>query len=298
MIRLRPVVLAQVLLVYCVSVALGQLHTIRSQIDSLGRSIDGTLGVAIIDLSTGDTLSLHGDEHFPMQSVFKFPLALAVFDRIDKGLLRQSQVVTISEKELLPNTWSPIRDRHPGTSIDLSLDSLLYYVVSMSDNIGCDVLFRLLGGTARVRQYVRELGVHDISIVATEAEMHQDWSVQYRNWSTPRAMVQLLHLFNAGELLSEESTTRLWNMMADSPTGPRRLRGMLPPGCTVAHKTGSSGTDEEGVAAATNDVGVIRFPDGRCVAVAVFLKDSRASDVARDRVIALVGHAIAVGRSY
>ncbi len=284
--------LIPLLLVHCLSVALGQLYTIRSQFDSLAQSVDGTLGVAIIDLDTGDTLSLHGDDRFPMQSVFKFPLALAAFGRIDKGMLHRSQIIRISERELVSETWSPIRESHPATHLDLPLDSILYYTVSLSDNIGCDVLFRVLGRTDTVNQYVRGHGLQDIAIVATEAEMHRDWSVQYRNWSSPRAMAQLLRMFYTGTLLSNESTSRLWDIMASSPTGLQRLRAMLPSGSTIAHKTGSSGADDEGVAPATNDVGIIRFPNGRCAAVAVFLKDSRASEEARDRVIALVGKAV------
>ncbi len=284
--------LIPLLLVHFFSVALGQLHAIRSQIDSLAQSVDGTLGVAIIDLDTGDTLSLHGDERFPMQSVFKFPLALATFDRIDKGMLHRSQIIRIYERELVSETWSPIRESHPATHLDLPLDSILYYTVSLSDNIGCDVLFRILGRTDTVNQYVRGLGLQDIAIVATEAEMHRDWSVQYRNWSSPRAMAHLLRMFHTGTLLSDESTSRLWDIMASSPTGLRRLRAMLPNGSTIAHKTGSSGADDEGFAAATNDVGIIRFPNGRCAVVAVFLKDSRASEEARDRVIALVGKVV------
>ena len=75
--------------------------------------------------------------------------------------------------------------------------------------------------------------------------------------------------------------------MRTTKTFPTRLKGRLPAGTEVAHKTGSSGS-RDGVSAATNDIGIITLPDGRHLAVAVFLRDSKASAEARDAVIARV----------
>jgi len=80
--------------------------------------------------------------------------------------------------------------------------------------------------------------------------------------------------------------------MASSGTGLKRIKGLLPAGTVVAHKTGSSGTNDAGVAAATNDVGIIAFPDGRAVALVVFVSDSGASEEERDGVIAAIARAV------
>jgi beta-lactamase class A len=64
----------------------------------------------------------------------------------------------------------------------------------------------------------------------------------------------------------------------------------LPAGTVVAHKTGSSGT-HDGVTAATNDIGLITLPDGRKLAVAVFVTDARADSATRDKVIAQIAAA-------
>ena len=272
--------------------AFGQLDSARTKIDAIVHQAEGVVGVAVIDLRSGDTLTVRGDVHFPMQSVFKFPLALAALDQVDDGRMTLAQTIHISSADLLPDTWSPLREAYPSGNIDLPLDSLLRYTVAQSDNNGCDILFRLLGGTGVVSQYVHQLGVVNMSIAATEAEMHQGWDIQYRNWSSPLAMAQLLQLFHSGAVLSQATRDYLWQVMASSGTGLKRIKGLLPAGTVVAHKTGSSGTNDAGVAAATNDVGIIAFPDGRAVALVVFVSDSGASEEERDGVIAAIARAV------
>jgi beta-lactamase class A len=272
--------------------AVGQLTSVRAKVDSIVAIAKGIVGIAVIDLNKGDTLTMRGEERFPMQSVYKFPLALTVLDQVDKGTMALTQNIHITKADLHPDTWSPLRDTYPAKDIDLSLDSLLVYTVSHSDNNGCDILFRLLGGTAIVDQYVHKLGIMNMAIVATEEEMHQGWDVQYHNWSSPRAMAKLLQLFSKGNILSERSRNYLWRLMISSSTTPGRIKGLLPLGAVVAHKSGSSGTNDNGIAAATNDIGFIVFPDGRSVALVVFITESNASDEERDKVIASIARAV------
>lgn len=227
-----------------------------------------------------------------MQSVYKFPLAMTVLDRVDKGMFSLTHAVHISKTDLLPDTWSPLRDAYPSGNIDLPLDSLLKYTVSLSDNNGCDILFRFLGCTGAVDNYVHRFGIMDISIVATEEEMHQKWETQYRNWCTPLAMARLLQLFQNGKILSKEHRDYLWQIMVGTTTAAGRIRGRLPSDAVVAHKSGSSGRNANGIAAAANDVGIVRFPNGRRVALVVFVSESDASDTENDTVIAAVARAI------
>jgi len=269
-----------------------QSDSLKAKIESSLAGKKATIGISIIGPGGKDTLSINGNKHFPMQSVYKFPIALAVLDRVDRGTMTLGQAIHISKADLVPDTWSPLRNAYPAGNVDLPLDSLLKYTVSYSDNNGCDILLRLLGGTHVVDRYVRNLGISDMSIVATENEMHQGWEVQYRNWSSPRAMARLLQLYSDGGILSEASRNYLWQLMAATATAPGRIKGWLPPEAIVAHKSGSSGTNDEGLAAATNDIGIIAFPDGRRVALAVFVSDSDASDVERDAVIASIARAV------
>ncbi len=248
----------------------------------------GELGAAVLDLETGDTVGLNGTGRYPMQSVFKFPLAMAVLHEVDRGKLSLDQKIFVTPEDLLPDTWSPLREKYPQGNVHVTVDELLSLTVSLSDNNGCDILFRLLGGTEVVDRYVKSLGVTGMNIVADEEEMAKSWEVQYRNWCEPLAMVQLLRLFWEGNALSDTSTAYLRRIMEETTTGPARLKGLLPAGVRVAHKTGSSGTSTEGITAATNDAGIITGARGGAYAIAVFVKDSPDSQEAREGLIARV----------
>jgi beta-lactamase class A len=154
------------------------------------------------------------------------------------------------------------------------------------------MLFRLVGGPQAVEKYIHALGITHMAIVATEAEMHKDGNVQYRNWSSPAAMVQLLAEFYRKKLLSTTSQEYLWQTMVDCTTGPKKIKGLLPAAAVVAHKTGSSGTDERGLTAASNDVGIMTLPDSTHVAIAVFVTDAAADESQCEAVIARIAQAV------
>jgi beta-lactamase class A len=111
-----------------------------------------------------------------------------------------------------------------------------------------------------------------------------------RDTGTPNGTVQLLARLLHGELLSKSSTALLIDTLKATTTFPTRLKGLLPPGTVVAHKTGSAGP-VNGLATATNDSGVIFLPDGRQLAVSVYIKASTLSDAARDSIIARIARA-------
>jgi len=78
--------------------------------------------------------------------------------------------------------------------------------------------------------------------------------------------------------------------MADSNPGAMRLKRLLPKGTVVAHKTGTSGT-QNNITAATNDIGIITLPNGEHLAIAVFVSDSPADENIREAVIAKIAKA-------
>jgi beta-lactamase class A len=113
---------------------------------------------------------------------------------------------------------------------------------------------------------------------------------QYKNYSTPRAAVDLLKALQAGRGLSPGARELLLQDLADSTPGAHRIKGLLPPGTVVAHKTGTDGT-RNGKTAATNDIGIVTLPDGRHLALAVFVKDSIADEAQREGAIASIAKA-------
>lgn len=263
---------------------------LRGQVEQIAREAQGRVGAAVVVLETGETTALRGDEQFPMQSVYKLPISMAVLREVDGGKISLEQKVRVEQGDLIPTKGhSPVRDKHP-RGVELSVRELLRYTMVESDGTTSDVLLRLVGGPERVNAYLRGLGVEGIVVADTEAQLARDGEAQYRNWATPAAAVALLRALHEGRGLSAESRALLLQFMNETGTGPRRLKGLLPAGTAVAHKTGSSGTFG-GVTRATNDIGIITLPDGRHLAVAVFVADSTADTNAREGVIAKIARA-------
>jgi len=268
----------------------GDLTGLAAELDRIARETDGTLGAAVRLVETGETVVLNGDGRFPMQSVYKAPIGMAVLHEVDAGRLSLDAPIRVEAADLVPSGMhSPLRDAHPKGGV-VPLRELLRLSVEESDGTASDVLLRLVGGKAKAQGYLSSLGVEGIRIETTEGEMGRDYQAQYRSWATPGSAVDWLAALQQGKDLSPKSRALLLGWMTATKTFPTRLKGRLPAGTEVAHKTGSSGS-REGVSAATNDIGIITLPDGRHLAVAVFLRDSKADDAARNAAIAKVARA-------
>ena len=265
---------------------------LQDSIRIIAREAKGTVGVAYKMAGDASYEGINTSDHLPMQSVFKFHLALYFLHEVDKGELTLDQAVSISKTDWEPNEWSPLRDRYKTPPPSIPLIDLLSAIIVNSDNVACDILFRQAGGPQKLETYIHGLGIADISIKATEAEMHHSWPVQYTNWTTPAAMLTLLAKFDAGRLLSPQSTQLLIKWLSESPRIAARLKGLLPTGTPVAHKPGTSDTSPEGITAATNDVGIITLPNKKHLLIAVFVTDAKAAEPTRDWVIARIAQLV------
>ena len=264
---------------------------LQVQMASIAAATRGPVGAAVLVVEGGSVVALHGEQRFPMQSTYKLPIGMAVLHQVDLGRLSLNQRVRISPADLPPPPhYSPIRDKYPnGTSMTVS--KLLDEMISVSDNTASDILLTLAGGPQRVTAYLRGLGVQNMVVATSEKTMAQNEAVeQYRNWATPSAMADLLRVLQQGSGLSASSRHLLLGLMAGSKTGPHRIKGLLHAGTVVAHKTGSSGT-ENGFTRATNDVGLVTLPDGKHLAVVVFVSDTRATNAVQEAVIARIARA-------
>jgi beta-lactamase class A len=264
---------------------MAQKEDLRKEILKIANSKRADLGIYISGIEDQDTISFNGEKHYPMQSVFKFHIAIVVLNEVDQGRLFLDQKIHVGKEDLIQNTWSPIREEYPdGTT--LTLAEMLKYTVSQSDNIGCDLLLDLLGGTRTVNDYFHEKGYKDISILATEAEMHKDWPTQFLNWITPHESNKILNAFYGKELLSKQSTGFLSKIMTETATGKKRIKGQLPEGTVVGHKTGSSGTNEKGITAAVNNIGIVSLPNGKHFSISVFVSNSTEKLETNEKIIA------------
>ncbi len=267
-------------------------NALQSQIMQFASVAKGRVGVLAIRLETGEKVaSLNPQDHFPMQSVYKLPISMAIMKQVDDGKLTLAQKVRIDKEDYVGSkAHSPIRDKNPN-GIDLTVTELLRYALVESDGSASDALMKLAGGHKAVQDYVNSLPVSDLIVLNTERELSEDETAQYRNYASPNSAVALLRALFERRGLSESSQALLLKYMTQSTPGAKRLKGLLPAGTIVAHKTGTSGTDN-GVTAATNDIGIVTLPNGKHLAIAVFVSDSPADEATREGVIANIAKAI------
>jgi len=285
---IKKIILTLVILL-SVSNAFTQIEKLRNEIDNIIADKRARIGVAIKSEDGHDTLSINGLDKFPMQSVYKYHLALSVLNLVDNGKINLNDKVVIRKDDLLPY-YSPLREKYPEGNVELTIDELIQYAVSMSDNVACDLLFRLLGGPPVVNDFIKSQVINGISIVATEEEMHSGWDVQYRNFSTPVAAAELLNKFR-NKLIITSTYDYLWKVMTETSTGPKRLKGLLPEGTVVAHKTGTGPENKEGMTSAINDIGIVVLPNGKAFAIAVFVSDSYETMEINEEIIAKISMA-------
>lgn len=301
------------------------MKLLSREIPALAAKIHGgRLGVGVMNLESGESWSRGTARLYPMQSVFKMLLGAAALAEVDAGRLRLDEVIQLSGQTLSP-PWSPVADAYPARR-DYAVEELLTAAVSISDNTAADVLMRRIGGPGavtawlegkrlpelRVDRYERELQPESVGLAsfreawkgeaayrtamlsvapAVRAAAMQRYLHDPRDTATPRGMLEFLKTLQAGELISPASTRRLLRLMTATASGADRLKASLPRGAALAHKTGT-GRSDQGINAASNDVGVLTLEDGRAYAVCVFLVGARLDAKAADAVIADVGRVL------
>jgi len=287
----------------------------------LASRTDGLVGVAVRRVGgTAPAIILNGGTTFPMASTFKIAVACTILTRIDRGELKLDTMVPVEPSIIVNSDGIAETMLHPGVS--LSIHNLLELMLTRSDNTATDVLVAQAGGPAAVTAWLGKMGVVGQRVDADTAHLiyralnietpgggtfaenveaafqadpskremdekrqpNRPFNADPRDASTPEAMIDLLIKIDTGRALSPESTKLLLEIMARCRTGENRLKGLLPPGTVVAHKTGS-------LMSIANDVGLITLPDGSKLAIAVFVKgDTKGADV-QERVIADIARA-------
>jgi beta-lactamase class A len=262
-----------------------ELENLRSELNQLIGRFDAQVGVGVKHLESGDTLTINNYFQYPTQSVYKFPLALAILKEVDLGKLTIDQKINITKEDLHSNTWSPLAKEYPNGNVDLTIEQLLSYTVSKSDNNTCDILFKILGGPKEVEKQMRDWGYFNIAIQTTEVEMHIGGdSAQQANWCQPFELIQMLEDFYLGKLISEKSTKILMLQMIETSTGEKRIKGLLPKKTITAHKTGSGNK-------VVNDVGIITLPDGTHLILSVFICNAKEEYEASEELVAKISKA-------
>ncbi len=297
------------------------LERLEREIARLAIPSGGVTGVTAIHLETGRRVSLNGGERFPMASTFKVPIAVQLLTRVDQGEVKLDQMVELKVSDLHPGSGT-LTDLFNKPGLALSVRNLLELMLLISDNSATDICLRIAGGSEAVTARMRALGVAGIEVNRSTLQLIADrvgidklppereysplvfgalainvkpeekkaaaqrFDADPRDTATPDGMAALLARIHRKDLLKPESAELLLDIMRRCRTGEARLKGLLPAGTQVAHKTGTIG-------GTTNDVGVITLPDGAGhVAIAVLIKSSEKDVSARERVIAEIARAV------
>lgn len=264
-----------------------QNYALKKEIKQIAKGKNATVAVSVLNLENNKSININGNNKLPMLSVFKFHIAVTVLNQVDQGMLSLDQKILIKKSELLENTYSPFRNEFPEGNLEKTLSELLQFMVSKSDNNITDVLINLIGGTETVQYFVNSKGIKDFHIEADEAKMHEGWENLYLNTSTTNSLNDTLQKLYNGKLLSRSPTEFLLKTMFETTTGANKIVAQLPIGTHVAHKTGSSGkNDDTSLTAAENDIGIITLPNGKHYAISVLISDSMETEEINTKMIA------------
>jgi beta-lactamase class A len=262
--------------------ARGLLRSLRDSLESLEQANGGRLGVAILDTSTGERSSYRAHERFPMCSTFKFLLASAVLQRIDRHQEAADRVLKIPPRPLLSN--SPLTQPHAGGS--MSIAALCHAIMTQSDNTAANVLLDTLGGPPGVTRFARSIGDTVTRLDRTEPSLNEALEGDVRDTTSPASMLANLHAVLLSEVLSGASRNRLAQWMQASVTGLHCLRAGTPRSWRVADKTGSNGTHTR------NDIAVIWPPGQLPIIAAAYLTQCAGPESKRESLLATIGRLV------
>ncbi len=250
----------------------------------------GEIGVAVI-INNTDTVAVNNKSIYPMMSVFKLHQALAICNDFDNKGLSLDSLMTIHRDELDSQTWSPMMKKHSEPVILLTVKELLRYTLILSDNNASNFMFKKLVNATQTDNFIATLIPRlSFQIAYTEEEMSADHDKAYYNFTSPLGAAILINRLFTDSLVNYDKQSFIMKTLEQCTTGKDRIAAPLldKEGITIAHKTGSGYTNENGVLAAHNDVAYIRLPNGVCYTLAVFVKDFKGNETQAAKVIARI----------
>lgn len=278
---------------------------------ALGSDFDGKVGIAVHDPARRRMMHFNGTDLYPQQSVSKLWVTLTALDQADLGELDLSQVGTVRPEDVAV-FYSPIRRLVVANgSFSTSYRDFLSRAITQSDNTANDMVLRRVGGPDAVRETLARKGFSDIRFGPGERPMQSgiaglEWQQAFAfeetffevrkavphsirqaafddyvanpiDGASPVAIAAALAQLNDGELLSDESTAQFLAWLAEVKSGPNRLKGGLPAGWSIGHKTGTGQVldivplGSPAYQSGYNDVAILTAPDGSTYTVAVMI---------------------------
>lgn len=250
---------------------------------------DGRIGVAAVDLASGQQISILGDQSFPMASTSKIAIAATFMEGVEQGRWSLNSRFPL---------MIPVRSRAFSSDVapvtrgqSMAASELIEIMITRSSNPATDALLAAVGGPAKVNDWARRAGLdgfnltRDIAtLVRDDGEIDPAKAVDIRDSATPATMTKLLAGLYQGRWLNASSRRVILGAMERCRTGKRRIPALLPASAQVKHKTGSLNNT-------SSDIGIIHTPDGRAIALAIYVT-GQGSRPARESKIAEIAKAI------
>ncbi len=262
---------------------------LERRIAELADGSQGRIGVAAIDLSSGQLVSILGDQRFPMASTSKIAIAATFLEGVEQGrwsLTSEFPLLLPRRSTRFSSRVAPVYEGEYMKAIDL-----IEIMITRSSNPATDALLRVVGGPEKVNDWVRRQGIKEFSLdrdiatlVRDDGEFNPANHIDLRDSATPKAMVQLLRGFYQGKFLNDDSRRVLLGAMSRTRTGKRRIPALMPAGVRVSHKTGSLNNT-------SSDIGILETADGRAVAVAIYVT-GQGTRLDREAKIAQIARAL------
>lgn len=246
---------------------------LECQIQEIDQHLDGVMGIAIEDLTTGDHFFLHENEVFAQASSIKITVLANLYLQAQQGKLKLTDLYTVQSADLVPDS-DIMNGLTPGVT-RVTLRDLATMMIAVSDNSATNVLIDKVG-MQNVNAMLDSLGLSHTRL--RRKMMDLDGARQGReNISTPREMMQLLDATYHGKVLNKESTADFFKMLSTGKASfiPRDL----PPELRVANKPGE-------LEAVRNDSGIV-FVEGRPYVICVmtgYLRNERDGEDAISKV--------------
>jgi beta-lactamase class A len=268
---------------------------LRERLEQIAAKLDGTLGLAVRVLKTGEEFRINDQELFPLASVFKVPLLVELFRQMEQGRFNLETRLPLRAEDQSPGS-GVLKEFRPGTA--LTIWDLAVLMIIVSDNTATDMLYGQIDGANTITPTMRSLGLQNIAVpfdckgllndcVGLDAADRSPATIEEarrrlkegafdfssvafqctleNNCTTPADLMELFTLIEKRAVVSPAACDQMIDILLRQQLN-QRIPLLLPQPFKVAHKTGTVGTSR-------NDAGIIYLPNGDPVILCAFTKD-------------------------
>lgn len=222
---------------------------LEASIAEVDGGLDGVMGVAIEDLTTGQKYLLRGDDVFPQASSIKITVLAELYRQAQQGKLKLTDVYTVQASDLVPDS-AIMNGLTPGVT-KITLRDLATMMVAVSDNSATNVLIDRVG-MDRVNALLDSLGLTHTRLRRKMMDLKAAREGR-ENISTPAEMMTLLEDIFRGKVIADKELTQDFFKVL-STTKDSWIPRDLPDDLKMANKPGS-------LEAVRNDSGIIFVPN-------------------------------------